>query len=792
MAKSNLRKRSKKMLVFGVFFLGLISCLAGQDNKSYAIRGRLIDSLNQEPLIFATIAVRRTSGTTFITGCSAGPEGYFETGSLQQGNYELQISALGYETETRVVDLKQDTDLGNIMLDQRIALLEEVTVAGERIKARQDAGITTYFMNEKIYRISNTGTDLLGYIPGIQIDLMKNISLNGNSGIMVLIDGRERDKNFINQLAPEKIDRVEIINVPSSRYDETVTGVINIILKEKTAEKVSGHFLADIPVFKSFVYSFPDFSADFRIRNLGFNVSYSGAFSYFDITESGFKKTETGPDVREMTSLQLVRQKDKSHSFHFGVDYRLNKHNEFSFYSFTNPFSREFDGDVEYQFSGMTTGEKLLKYSKNDTDRNLNSHFSLWYRHGSDKPGKELTAEINYSNFRACNGTKYISAHPGNEYSDEYSSLIRPLQNSFSFRLDYALPLSAGLKFDAGFKIRTQKMQDRMSDGFTYGENILAAYWSLAKKGLKYTVTGGMRAERSATGSGSRTVFSGITILPQLSVTRNLTEKQTLELSYNSTAYRPNIYELNPYTSFIDPLSVGTGNSELESEITHRVRLSWSRSSGNNFISPGVFHELENRSINRYAIVLDDGKVESLIANLGTISKTGVQFSGSVRINNLITVNPWFRVYNMHNSLNETARLNNMAVRHKMVVETSFSAIASFKNDLALSFQFQYKSPVIDMQSDFFSDPLWMISAEKSFLKKFKAGIVTALPFTRSFTWQGYKTKAGSLEMHNQGDLKLPVFPFWLKFSYKFNSGEKNRQSTGSREDIIKIPEKGF
>jgi len=111
------------MLVFGVFFLGLISCLAGQDNKSYAIRGRVIDTLNQEPLIFATIAVRRTSGTTFITGCSAGPEGYFETGSLQQGNYELQISALGYETETRVVDLKQDTDLGNIMLDQRIALL---------------------------------------------------------------------------------------------------------------------------------------------------------------------------------------------------------------------------------------------------------------------------------------------------------------------------------------------------------------------------------------------------------------------------------------------------------------------------------------------------------------------------------------------------------------------------------------------------------------------------------------------------------------------------------------------
>lgn len=780
------------MLVFGVFFLGFVSFIAGQDNKIYVIRGRLLDSLNHEPLMFATVAVRRTSETTFLTGCSAGPEGYFETGSLQQGNYELQLSALGYETKTRAVYLKQDTDLGTIMLDQRMALLEEVTVAGERVKAKQDAGITTYFMNEKIYRISNTGTDLLGYIPGIQIDLMKNISLNGNSGIMVLIDGRERDKNFINQLAPEKIDRVEIINVPSSRYDETVTGVINIILKERTVEKVSGHILADIPVFKSFVYSFPDFSADFRIRKLGFNMSYSGAFSYFDITESGFKKTESGSGIKEMTSVQLVRQKDKSHSFHFGVDYKLNENNELSFYSFLNPFSREFDGDVEYQFSGRTAGEKILNYTKNDTDRNLNSHFSLWYRHVSDKPGKELTLEFNYSNFRAYNSTEYISANTGNEYPDEYSSLIRPLQNSVSFRMNYAIPLSDKLKFDAGLKTRIQKMQDRMSDGFSYGENVFAAYCSLARKGLKYTVAGGIRAERSATGSGRRTVYSGMTILPQFSVTRNLTDKQTLELSYNATTYRPNIYELNPYTSFVDPISVRTGNSDLESEITHKIKLSWSRSSGNNFISPGLFHEAENRSIDRYAVILDDGNIKSIIANLGTIRKSGVQFSGSIRINNLITVNPWFRIYNMHASLNEVAKLNNIAVRHLMVFETSFSAIASFRHDFALSFQFQYKSPVIGMQSDYFSDPLWMISAEKAFLKKFKAGIVTALPFTRSFTWQGYKTEAGSVIMHNQGDLKLPVFPFWLKLSYKFNSGEKNRQGTDSREDIINIPEKGF
>lgn len=779
-------------MAFTFFLLGFISVASGQENKNYTIRGRLLDSLNHEPLLFATVAVRRTSEATFITGCSAGPEGYLETAPLEQGKYELHISALGYEKVIRVIDLISDTELGEILLQQKMAILEEVTIAGERIRARKDAGNTTYFMNERIYRISTTGTDLLSYIPGIQIDLMKNVSLNGNSGIMVLIDGKERDKNFINQLDPEKIDRVEVINVPSSRYDETVTGLINIILKEKTGEKMKGHFFTDIPLLKSFVYSFPDFSTEFRIRKLDVNVSYSGAFSYFDVSESDFKKTESESGLRELASRKLVRQKDKSHSFHFGVDYKLNKNNELSLYSFMNPFSREFDGDVEYKFSDITAGDKILKYSKNDTDRNLNSHFSIWYRHGFDKPGKELVAEMNYSNFRAYNGTEYTSMNTGNEYPDEYSSLIRPLQNSVSFRMDYALPLSDKLKLDAGLKTKIQEMKDRMPGGFNYGENVFAAYGSFARKGLKYTVTGGIRAERSATRSGGRTFFAGMTILPKLSMTRNLTEKQTLELSYNANTYRPNIYELNPQSSFVDPLSVSTGNNDLKSELTHKIKLSWSLSTNNNFISPGLFHEVENRSISRYAIILENGSVESLIANMGTISKYGVQFSGSLKLNNLITVNPWFRIYKIHTSLNEFAKMNNIAGRHKMSIETSISAIAAFRHDLALSFQFQYNSPVIGIQSDYFSDPLWMISAEKAFLKKFKAGIVTALPFTKSFTYQGNRTDTGLLEMHNQGDLKLPAFPIWLKFSYKFSSGEKNGRNKGSGEDIIDFPKKGF
>jgi len=791
MKRVRLSKRSKKLFNSVIIILVFLSGLAGQENKSYVIRGRLLDSLSREPLMFATVAVRRQNDATFLIGVSAGLDGSFVAGPLGHGSYEFQISALGYEKKVLLIDNKDDADLGNIFLQQKIAQLEEVTIAGERIKARNNDGKTTYFMNEKLYGISGTGVDLLSYIPGIKVDLTKNISVNGSSDVIVYVDGKERDSNYINQLDPERIDRVEILNAPGSRYDATISGVINIFLKEKPGNRINGHLFADIPVFKSFVYSFPDFSADYNLGDLDLSMSYAGAFSYFNIIESDIKKIERESVLTEINSGQFVRQKDWSHTFHFGVDYKPNKNNQLSLFYHVNPFSREFDGDVEYHSVDAGAGERILNYTRDDTDKNINSHISLWYRHGFDKPGRELTLEMNYSNFKAFNGTSYI-ANSSTDLKGDFSNLTKPLQNSLSFRIDYTIPLAKKLRFDAGLKTRIQVMKDRLREGFNYGENVFAAYGSVSGNIKRYSFTAGFRAEKSETGLRDNAIYSGINILPQLSVIRKLTNKQSLEFSYNATLYRPNIYELNSHTSYSDPLSTVTGNPDLEMEITHKLKLAWSKSSGDNFFTSGIFFEIENNSINRYAVVLENGIVESRIANLGTIGKYGAQFSGSFRLNKIITLNPWLRIYNMYSEVNELARTNYMSGRQKHAFETSVSAIASLKHGFALSMQLQYSSQALRMQSDYFSDALWMISAEKTFLRKFKAGVVTALPFTGSFTYHGSKTETAILYMHSEGDLKLPAFPVWFRLRYQFSSGEKKSGKNSEREDIINIPKKGF
>ena len=118
-------------------------------------------------------------------------------------------------------------------------------------------------MNKKMYDASDNGIDMLSYIPGIQVDIMKNISLEGSQHIVILVDGKERDRNFLSQLNAGQIDKVEIINTPGSKYDADVTGVINIILKKDKATGIDGHIHLEVPTSESEIYVFPDYSFNY-------------------------------------------------------------------------------------------------------------------------------------------------------------------------------------------------------------------------------------------------------------------------------------------------------------------------------------------------------------------------------------------------------------------------------------------------------------------------------------------------------------------------------------------------
>lgn len=268
--------------IISVLFVMHAGLLAAQ--TSYTISGKLLDE-NKQPVMFAHVALMDSSGTSLITGTVSGETGKFELKCNMSGIYQLSARFVGYTPfqGKLVLSGKPQVDLGEITMASQAAMLSEVIIRHERLKAKQHVDKTTYYAHAAMKTAANTGVDMLQHIPGVQVGLLQNISLNGSQDVIILVNGSARDQAFLSQLAPEKIDRIEVQSPPGVEYSPEVSGVINVILKKDENTGVSGHFYANIPTAADEIFSFPTASLNYALDKLTLYTSYNGGFSYFDI-----------------------------------------------------------------------------------------------------------------------------------------------------------------------------------------------------------------------------------------------------------------------------------------------------------------------------------------------------------------------------------------------------------------------------------------------------------------------------------------------------------------------------
>jgi hypothetical protein len=265
-----------------------------------------------------------------------------------------------------------------------------------------------------------------------------------------------------------------------------------------------------------------------------------------------------------------------------------------------------------------------------------------------------------------------------------------------------------------------------------------------------------------------------------------------MKLFYNRTADRPGLYELNPYTYYEDPLGIRSGNPYLEPEFRQNLSFTYSNSFGNNFLSFELYYRDRTDAINNYSFVNDTSVFETRVDNLGKIHAYGVQVTGALKVLEIVSVNPYLNLFYLTTEGNSLARQYNIDNRHKVVIQSGISAIASFRHDITASFNFQYNSPNMQIQETNFSDPLYIFSLEKGIFNKCKFGIKTALNFKRSFAYRGTEIEGDNFYSHSEGNLKLSGFPVWLNFRYQFNSGKKINKIDRQKENIENKTLKGF
>ncbi|MDR2917036.1 MAG: SusC/RagA family TonB-linked outer membrane protein, partial [Tannerella sp.] len=252
MKKEDLIKISSKrvIILMMIFFTSLIGSPGGmfanangvqEVLQNGTIKGKIVDATG-EPLIGASIVIKNSS-----IGTISDLNGDFTLSGVP-AEVTLLISYVGYKAQEVAVDGKS---IVNITLQEDSETLEEVVVVGygTQKKASLTSAISQ-IKGEDVFKdraTSNVSVALQGEVPGLVVTrtstrpgsegvamkIRGDISVNGDSSPLVLIDGVTASLDELNQMNPNDIENISVLKDASAAIygSRSASGVVLVTTK---------------------------------------------------------------------------------------------------------------------------------------------------------------------------------------------------------------------------------------------------------------------------------------------------------------------------------------------------------------------------------------------------------------------------------------------------------------------------------------------------------------------------------------------------------------------------------
>ena len=306
------------------------------------VKGLVYDKISGHPMEYATVRACALPDSTFVSGCITTSSGQFSL-ELEKGRYVLEFQYIGYLKSFKNVTLdgsKTMVDVGRITLapDQRV--LNEVEIVAEQSTYEMTLDKRVFNVGKDVSNTAGNAIEVLENIPAVSVDVEGNVSLRGDDGVRILIDGKESGlsgmstQDALRTLQGDMIERVEVITNPSVRYDaEGSAGIINIILKKDKRQGFNG--AVNVRGGYPWMYG-ASLSGNYRLKRWNLFASYG--FNNRNNIGGGVNQTKryfldtigTGPDMTfDTVFTQLTdqtterRMKRMGHNVRVGADYYI-------------------------------------------------------------------------------------------------------------------------------------------------------------------------------------------------------------------------------------------------------------------------------------------------------------------------------------------------------------------------------------------------------------------------------------------------------------------------------------
>ena len=717
-----------------LFVCSLLCCsyygIAQSGNtNSTRISGKAVDAATNKPVEFASVVLLHKPDSSVAYGMYTAANGNFNFDAVKPGNYVLRITFMGYdkmEKDLSVTAGKPSVAIGALRMHAGGKVLSTVEVKAEKPAFSMQIDRQVFDAGSLVTADGGTGTDILKNIPSVEVDIDDNISLRGKS-VTIYVDGKPSPfgdaKTALQMIPAETIDRVEVINNPSAKFEaQGGGGIINIVLKKDKAIGYNVMLNGGVATRGQVNGSV---NASLRLRRFNFFTSYYGR--YGTQAGSGFSNRQNlvpdSSNTSYFTQVNQSRNGDGSHGGRLGFDYYLSEHNTITISEGIN-FSNG-DNENHILLNYLDAERQVLRSGNRNNSSNYyspNNNTNLHFRHTTNKQNEELTAYVSYSNNKGNNNSQYYTLYekPGSsaDNPDQQHNTGRSQNQFWNMQTDYTTPLGEKGKLEAGFKGTSQKNENdyiaslynwdtqsyeksnELSNTYEYKQDIYAAYVNLAGAfgNLGYQV--GVRAEQAHLKGYSFTRDTSVdnkffNVFPSVFLKYNLphNENQSLIFNYATRVDRPGFDDLLPYTNNSDPQNLRMGNPDLQPSITHKFEMNYSRyfPDSRDFLNGGVYYSQANDDIDRISTLdTTTGVTTTKPMNLATDQDWGGNFTYQLHI---------FRWWDVTSNLNveysrltgpdNIASLSNEYLTYGLNVNSNLRLPARFNIQL----QGHYRSP---------------------------------------------------------------------------------------------------
>ena len=218
-----------------------------QKENDYIITGTVIDSITKTSIPYATAVLKSQENNKVIKGEVTNDNGQFKLTSKSNIVY-LEISFMGYETKTikNLKFLDNHCNLSTIHLKSQNIEMDEVVIRAEKSSVQYKLDKKVFNVGKDLVSAGGNTMDILNNVPSVNVDIEGNITLRGNSGVQILINGKpsvltDQKSNALGTLTADMIESVEVITNPSAKYEAGGTaGILNIVLKKDSKKGLNG------------------------------------------------------------------------------------------------------------------------------------------------------------------------------------------------------------------------------------------------------------------------------------------------------------------------------------------------------------------------------------------------------------------------------------------------------------------------------------------------------------------------------------------------------------------------